>query len=307
MAHQAWVRGRQFAVVVTCNVALALPAAATPVMSGLISWLDANDAATMSLTGSSVTQWRDKSGNGNHVNQAASAAQPTYTAGYTPNGSAAIVFDGANDIMPYVQGPTLTQFSLFIVWNQISVPGGYGAGDRYPLFIGSGDINAPGRYMAIEIGQHAGADPNVLDIIGGYDNDSRATLAGIAATGAVRTMSATSSNTADTQVWLNGQAASMSTTGSPTAWNFTLGNASGDGPLGLGGLNWPSQNAVLYNNVAISAVLIYDRVLTTNERRQTEDFLAAEYGVNVPEPATGALLAMGVLSVVFGRRMRARG
>ena len=146
----------------------------------------------------------------------------------------------------------------------------------------------------------------MLDIIGGYNNDSRATLTGIAATGAVRSMSVTSSNTADTQVWLNGEAAAMSTTGSPTARNFTLGNAAGDGPLGLGGLNWPSENAVLYDNVAISAVLIYDRVLTTNERLQTEGFLATEYGVNVPEPATGALLALGALSVAFGRRGRAK-
>ena len=307
MAYSAWTRGRTIALVLTCTLAPALPAAAAPAMTGLISWLDANDAATLSLGGASVSQWRDKSGNGNHVNQAASGAQPTYTAGYTPNGSAAIVFDGVNDVMPYVLGPTLTQFSMFIVWNQISMPGGYASGDYYPAFIGSGDVNAPGSYMSIEIGQHATGDANALDIIGGYNNDSRATLTGIAATGAVRSMSVTSSNTADTQVWLNGEAAAMSTTGSTTAWNFTLGNVAGDGPLGLGGLNWPSQNAVIYDNVAISSVLIYDRVLTTNERQQTEGFLATEYGVLVPEPATGALLALGALSVVFGRRARAKG
>ncbi len=41
-------------------------------------WLDAADYSTLTLSGSNVTQWNDKSGNSNHASQATSARQPTY-------------------------------------------------------------------------------------------------------------------------------------------------------------------------------------------------------------------------------------
>ena len=38
-------------------------------------WLDASDLTTLTISGSNVTQWDDKSGNGNHVTQAVASAQ----------------------------------------------------------------------------------------------------------------------------------------------------------------------------------------------------------------------------------------
>ena len=43
-------------------------------------WLDAADSSTITLNGSTVSQWSDKSGNGLHFSQATAANQPTYTA-----------------------------------------------------------------------------------------------------------------------------------------------------------------------------------------------------------------------------------
>ena len=53
----------------------------TPVQLGssLALWLDAADASTVILNGSTVSQWIDKSGNGRHVSQATAADQPIYT------------------------------------------------------------------------------------------------------------------------------------------------------------------------------------------------------------------------------------
>jgi hypothetical protein len=45
-------------------------------ISGLVLWLDADDSSTLSLSGSNVTQWDDKSGSANHAVQATSAQQP---------------------------------------------------------------------------------------------------------------------------------------------------------------------------------------------------------------------------------------
>ena len=76
--------------------------------SSLSLWLDASDASTITLNGSTVSQWRDKSGNGRHVAQSNSTKQPTYTlAGQ--NGLNVITYDGANR-------------SLFASSNTVSIP-----------------------------------------------------------------------------------------------------------------------------------------------------------------------------------------
>lgn len=64
--------------------------------SALALWLDADDASTLTLNGSTVAQWNDKSGNGRHVAQATGSNQPTYNlTGF--NSNPAVVFDGSND------------------------------------------------------------------------------------------------------------------------------------------------------------------------------------------------------------------
>lgn len=48
--------------------------------SGLALWLDAADARTITLNGSTVSKWNDKSGNNRNVSQATASLQPTYSA-----------------------------------------------------------------------------------------------------------------------------------------------------------------------------------------------------------------------------------
>ena len=49
-------------------------------LASLAVWLDGADATTVTLNGSTVSEWRDKSGNARHAAQATAASQPTYTA-----------------------------------------------------------------------------------------------------------------------------------------------------------------------------------------------------------------------------------
>ena len=49
-------------------------------LPSLALWLDADDASTITLNGSNVSQWSDKSGNNRHVSQATAANQPAYLA-----------------------------------------------------------------------------------------------------------------------------------------------------------------------------------------------------------------------------------
>ena len=68
----------------------------TPALITTALWLDANDASTIIESGSAVSQWSDKSGNGRNVTQATSANRPT-VANAVLNGKNVIRFDGIND------------------------------------------------------------------------------------------------------------------------------------------------------------------------------------------------------------------
>ncbi len=58
-------------------------------IAGLTGWWDANDASTITLNGSNVSQWNDKSGAGRNVSQATALSQPEYLAS-SLNGKAGI-------------------------------------------------------------------------------------------------------------------------------------------------------------------------------------------------------------------------
>lgn len=97
----------------------------TPVQLGAARrvWLDADDATTITLNGSNVSQWRDKSGLGNHYSQAVGALQMAYMTNRV-NGRAAVEADTAGE---YMDGAATTAMngsgmSAFVVARQTSAP-----------------------------------------------------------------------------------------------------------------------------------------------------------------------------------------
>ena len=61
-------------------------------------WLDASDASTFTFSsGSAVSKWTDKSGNGYEFVQSTSANQPSRSG--MLNGLSTVVFDGSNDFL----------------------------------------------------------------------------------------------------------------------------------------------------------------------------------------------------------------
>lgn len=89
--------------------------------SSLRGWYDASDAASIALSGSQVTTWRDKSGRGNHLTGIANTlTRPVYTASPTPF----IVTTNAG-----FEGPANSDFSsqiltVFVVMRQLDNTGG---------------------------------------------------------------------------------------------------------------------------------------------------------------------------------------
>lgn len=90
-------------------------------LSGLALWLDAADASTITLNGSTVSQWNDKSGNNRNVTQATAANQPTYNSAQF-NGKPTLRFDGSNDILsnPSVGAAGLTSVTIISVFRMLS-------------------------------------------------------------------------------------------------------------------------------------------------------------------------------------------
>jgi hypothetical protein len=70
----------------------------TPPVTGSFAWFDASDLASLTVSGGFVSQWRDKSGNARHLNQATGANQPG-SGTRTINSRNALDFDGSNDAM----------------------------------------------------------------------------------------------------------------------------------------------------------------------------------------------------------------
>jgi hypothetical protein len=66
-------------------------------IANLQAWYDAADTATISVSGTAVTQWNDKSANGYNVTQGTGARRPTSGVN-TQNGKNVISFDG-NDLL----------------------------------------------------------------------------------------------------------------------------------------------------------------------------------------------------------------
>ena len=87
-------------------------AAWTPANITTALWLDANDASTITLNGSTVSEWRDKSGNARHASQGTAANQPTYTATGL-NGKPVLTFDGNDWFNPVTV--SIPEFSVMMV------------------------------------------------------------------------------------------------------------------------------------------------------------------------------------------------
>lgn len=76
-------------------------------------WLDAADTTSIISSGGLVSQWNDKSGNGNHAT-ASGTARPT-TGTRTLNSKNVLDFDGSTDFMSFTNGITGGSYTIFFV------------------------------------------------------------------------------------------------------------------------------------------------------------------------------------------------
>lgn len=95
--------------------------------SDLIAWFKASDASTITLNGSNVSRWDDKSPNANHLTQASAVRQPLYNTGVS------VEFDGIDDFLQRVSltgGNESEPFTFITVYEQLTPGAGKGIFDE---------------------------------------------------------------------------------------------------------------------------------------------------------------------------------
>jgi len=232
--------------------------------SSLALWLDADDASTLTLSGSNVTEWRDKSGGGKHVAQGSASQQPTTT---TFNGRTSLSFDGTNDLLEnatvgITSGSYSGSFNVFYVATRSGVAGTL-------LSERSGGVVAISQWANLWGPNYLSSDGTNLwsnHTISSTVFDQLSSSGGLVVHVHV-------SGSRD-QLWLNG---ASRTVDSGTANSIT-------GPAGFRigarelsyGQNWHGK---------ISEVMVTTSSLDSNTRQSIEGYLAHKWGLTGSLPA----------------------
>lgn len=218
-----------------------------PVKNGLNLWLDAADDATFSYSsGTSVSQWRDKSGNNSHVSQATSANQPSRST--TQNSRKILTFDGTNDSLSTSISLDLSvTHTIFAIASQTT-----GTEDAGLVSINNTLNNG--------LTLHNGSTYYAY-----YGNGSNhATSAITTSTTYIFTKVFKGTSSTTRQVYLNGTSAT--TTG-------VIANSDASGVIRLG------QQST-YLNGKIAEVIIFNRELTATELKQVHTYLGQKWGIS---------------------------
>ena len=242
--------------------------------ASLALWLDAEDAASITLNGSTVSQWDDKSGNARHVSQATAANQPNYTASGL-NGKQVITFDGTNDALINASAGLMRAVSGATAVMVMSRAANLAAGSD-ALWIGTSVGNAR-LVMGVRIGLAA---PGEGFTSGGrrLSTDTFQTVTGFAYT-SNPIIAAARHDYANTnlEIWQDG------TAGASRVYQTAGVTDNNAGPLSVGAGNVAGTGAPF--NGYIAEITLVHSALSTTDRQKLEGYLAHKWGLETNLPA----------------------
>ena len=229
-------------------------------LPNLALWLDASDSSTLTLSASSVDEWRDKSGNGRHFTGSGSS-RPTWAADeITFDGVDDRLTLGANGIGRNVGGMTVYAVMKF---NTATPPTG-----SLWLHVANGTGFTTGRTVHYSGGTYQYS-------VGGrrLDADSFVGISGAIITTSTRLISQVFDYTnSDLFQYIDG-ALDVSTTSFQTS-----GNTSDTDSLGVA-IGSRADGASSWANCSVQAILIYHEAHDTSTRAQVEAYLTNLYGL----------------------------
>lgn len=222
-------------------------------ISGLQLWLDADDSDTITLNGSTVSQWNDKSGNDYNVSQGTASNQPTYQSAVL-NSKSVVRFDGTNDRLFNTTAQPVSgsnNRTIFIVFSCNSA-----SPTDYSLYFGPSN-GGYGEVMGIsqEIAVRVNQGNRVFD-----QSNSDGSHAFV-------TFIQNGTNISNFDAWKNGTALSATSTLSRelnTGTGLYLGSH-GDNSSFLDG--------------DIAEIIVYNSALSTSDRESVESYLSTKWGI----------------------------
>ena len=216
-----------------------------PLSIGVCSlWLDAADSNTITLSGSNVSTWRDKSGN---KNDASGTVLPTYS-------NNAVVFDGATQYLTTNYTAGSEDESVFIVSyldtasyaNFPTLINASGNGGRQLFITSTGAFQV--NVQNLTNGPNGGIAPTFQNALYSYRSSNMGTSNNI-------------------QLWINGSSVNAGATlglfSNSTSW------------IGA----WPGGN---YWQGRIFEILAFSQPFLPGQREQVEGYLAKKWGVTLP-------------------------
>ena len=233
-------------------------------ISGCQLWLDAADASTVLLSGSSVTQWRDKSGNGYNTSNLTGA--PSYSA----NG---IVFTGTTTTGQAMgtnlgYAASLSNSSIFVIASYAGT------------FVNNGAfIETDNRLGNNGCGLDFFVNSSAQQIVNGWNTGQIvAGASGLSLnTKYIHGFTFATGSSGTAIVYLNG-----TQSGIRSSYNFTY---TAGGFVSLSAWKLGSTFSYFFNGV-INEILIYNSIVSTQQRQQIEGYLAWKWGLKASLPAT---------------------
>ena len=237
-------------------------------VSGASLWLDADDASTFSFgSGTRVSEWRDKSGNGRHFTQTTSTVQPDRNA--TVNSKSAVIFRLASGGTKYWMENSSWDWasSAFTVLTVVRP----NTGD-YTAYIGQ---DSSGR---LQLGQSADSPASLaISRIGQATASSNLTLATDTIGQVTYKSAGVSSGSVTVQIYKNKVAASSTVTlsslttasrsmlgGSLSVYSPLIGDAFREGATTSG---------------VMCEMIIYPSQLSDSDRELVETYLMNKWGI----------------------------
>lgn len=222
---------------------------------GLQLWLDGADSSTITLNGSTVSEWRDKSGNNRHAVQATALRQPAVTAS-ARGGKSAIAF--TNDWMTSVH--TYALGTIFVVWEHPTTM----TGDDFP-----GIVSSRTSFANKTSSGQTGFNLNVAPTASSIALDPAPSGGSFRLNGATAAAGFTSYTT--------GQSARTS----PDRWNYmsaTFTATSGSQAFVLGADAFSATGRLMQNG-HIAEVLFYSTALSLANVQTVERYLASRWAI----------------------------
>lgn len=234
----------------------------TPAQISTALWLDAADASTITLNGSTVSQWNDKSGNGRNMLQATASAQPTWNATGL-NSKPTLTFDGTSDFMLGTSNIGLSGNPLFSIAGVFITPL-----PSANVFLSFGSAAAASSY-------HFMGANSANNVWTGFSNGSQLGTA---------TLSSPSSAYVFTTVRNDVNTANWTATQNGNLLTVTQGNSTAitlvDGPINLArfvsNTNFASMTA--------AEIVLVPTTLSTDNRQKLEGYLAWKWGLQANLP-----------------------